>query len=355
MGGDEWNCSLCPLSLRCYLGPVKGTLVILSCVVVLVSSCAELLKVPTVRPKVVKKSKFTPEAGETGLGGIGGNAYAKIAKPSEDVAVSEEAPEEAGFLPTRVGEGVVAGGMVLPSDNKIVWSNDVDPNADIPFDKAFLDKPKKKSSWLASYYEARRESMRTGKPILMWFTRTGSPGSPMCKTLSRELLFTHEFGTWAKENVIRLKIDVSGGSDNKVRRQGEEVVRRKHAEKLKKQYHVLGFPTLVMLQPDGGVYSSERGYRRGEGKEIWGKLKNASLTIDHNRGVYERRLAKKGYRQWTGLKTKQSIFAKLTRYDERSGETWLTEPDGNVIKTSIKLISKADRGWILAEKERRGH
>lgn len=268
--------------------------------------------------------------------------------------MSAEAPVEAGFLPSRVGEGVKVGDMTLPADNRIVWSSGDDPNADIPFKKAFLNKPKKKTPWIPSYSEARQESMRSGKPILMWFTRTGSPASPMCATLSRELLATHEFGEWAKENVIRLKIDVSGGTGNKTRREGDEVTRRNYAESLKKQYHVMGYPTLIVLQPDGGVYSRERGYSRGESKELWGNLKNAALTIEHNRGVYERRMAKKGYREWTG-KDKGVVFAKLSRFDEKSNNVWLTEPDGNVIRTSTRYLSNDDRGWILAEKERRGH
>ncbi len=314
----------------------------------MLSSCADLMKVRTIKPKAAKKEKFTDSEGG---GGIGGNAFAKINQPNEDSALGNTAPEDAGYFSGKVGEGVVAGGMLLPADDKIVWSTG-NVNADIPFDKAFKNRPKKKSSWLSSYQEARRESMREGKPILMWFTRTGSPSSPKCVTLSRELFATHEFGDWAKENVIRLKVDASGGVDNKARFEGAEVDRRKYAEKLKKQYHVLGYPTLVMLQPDGSVYSSERGYSRGGRSELWGKLKNAVLTIEHDREVYERKMAKKGYREWTGS-NKGVVFAKLSRFDEKSGTIWLTEPDGNVVKTSTKSISKDDRGWILAEKDRR--
>ncbi|MFT6178576.1 MAG: thioredoxin-related protein [Paracoccaceae bacterium] len=330
---------------------MKGSFLLLCGTALLVTSCAELMKVPLIRPKASKKSKFTDGSGG---GGIGGNPHAKLNQPNEDMAVSEEAPVESGFLPARVGEGVTVGGMELIPDHLIVWSSGDDPNADIPFKKAFLNKPSKKTPWMPSYSEARRESMRSGKPILMWFTRTGSPASPMCVTLSRELLATHEFAKWAKENVIRLKIDVSGGVDNKTRRKGDEVTRRNYAEKLKKQYHVMGYPTLIVLQPDGGVYSRERGYSRGENKEIWGNLKNAALTIEHNRGVYERRMAKKGYRVWIG-QDRGLVFAKLSRFDEKSGTVWLTEPDGNLIKTSTRYLSNDDRGWIIAEKARRGH
>lgn len=315
------------------------------------------MKIPTIRPKVEKKSKFSQE----GSTGIGGNPNAKFGVTNEDVAAGQ-APVAAGYLPAQVGEGIVAGGMALPSDSSIVWS-DSDPNADIPFSEAFKALPKKKESWLSSYKQARRESMRTGKPILMWFTKSpssGSVGSPICKTLNRELFATSDFSIWAKENVIRLKIDLNGalkgdsGLDDKGQIKGSVMQRRQYADKLRKQYQVLGCPTVVVLEPDGGVYSRERGYKRGQNKELWWKLKNAALTIQHDRGVWERKMAKKGYRQWTGSND-QVVFAKLRRFDEKSGSVWLIEPDGNLIKTSAKVLSKDDRGWILDEKERRGH
>jgi hypothetical protein len=323
----------------------------------LVSSCAELMEVPMIRPKAEKKSKFTQEGGV----GIGGNPNAKYKGASEDVAAGQ-APVAAGYLPALVGEGIVAGGMELPSDRSIVWSP-TDPNADIPFSEAFKAPPKKKDSWFSSYKQARRESMRTGKPILMWFTKSsssGSVGSPICKTLNRELFATNDFSVWAKGNVVRLKIDLNGtlkgdsGLDDKGQIKGTVMARRHYADKLRKQYQVLGSPTLVVLEPDGGVYSRERGYKRGQKNELWGKLKNAALTIQHNRGVWERKMAKKNYRRWTGSND-QVVFAKLRRFDEKSGSVWLVEPDGNLVKTSTKVLSKNDRGWILAEKERRGH
>lgn len=176
----------------------------------------------------------------------------------------------------------------------------------------------------------------------------------MCARLQRELFGTRNFGKWANEKLIRLQVDASGGkreTDKHGQLTGSVTQRRKYAERLKKQFHVLGYPTLVVLEPDGSVYSREKGYSRGEKNELWGKLKNAVLTIEHNRGVWERKMSTKGYRRWTGTND-EIIFAKLSRY--RNGYLWLTEPDGNVIKTSQKYLSKDDRLWIISEKEKRG-
>lgn len=290
-------------------------------------------------------------SGETGMGGMMGvgAAAAAAAKKDAEVAVGQ-APVAAGFLPEKVGDGVVVGGLMLPSDSQIVWSGN-DPNADIPFDEAFQNKPQKTSAWTESYTEARRESLRSGKPILMWFTKTASPGSPNCRTLNSSLFTTDEFISWAKENVVRLKIDVSGGSEQR----GEGISKdtfqkRKYAEQLVKQYRVLGYPALFVLEPDGGIYLRERGYRRERKTEVFDKLKNAALTINYRRGAWESKMTKKGYRKWTG-KNDQVVFAKLTRYHD--GNVWLTEPDGNAIKTTMRWLSNDDRGYILDEQEKR--
>jgi thioredoxin-related protein len=313
-------------------------------------SCGDLLEVRTISPKAQRSSKFSE--GGSGISEMGGYADAKIKKESEDIAVGMT-PEMAGYLPEKVGDNVVVGDMKLPSDDDFEWAP-MNLDTEFKLGDKFKNRPKKKTSWVSSYQEARRESMREGKPLLIWFTKTGSPGSPMCARLQREVFAKADFEKWAKEKLVRLKIDATGGKrevDEFGQLTGSVTARRKYAERLKKQFDVLGYPTLVVLQPDGAVYTRERGFSRGGKSELWGKLKNAALTIDHNHGVWERKMAKRGYRKWLGMND-EVVFAKLTRY--YNGNLWLTEPDGNVVKTSQKYLSKNDRGWIIAEKEKRG-
>lgn len=315
----------------------------------LLASCGDLMEVRTIHPKVEKKNN---ENGGEQAARADGQPVAGVKKVNEDVAAGI-APEAAGYLPYRVGKGTVVNGFELPSDDEIKWA-EMSPNAKLDFGDAFEKRSKRKSPWHVSYQEARRESTRTGKPLLIWFTRTGSPGSPMCARLKRELFGDQEFGKWANEKLVRLKVDASGGdreTDEFGQLASSLVARRKYAESLKKRFNVMGQPTLVMVQPDGSVYSQERGYSRGDKSSLWGKLKNAVLTIEHNRGVWERKMALKGYRRWTG-RNGQVVFAKLIRYKEPY--LLLSEPDGNKIKTSQKDLSKDDRGWIMAERAKRG-
>lgn len=315
------------------------------------TSCGEFMEVRTIRPKPPKESRTTGSGGGM-MSGSGGASAARYKETSDDVAVGT-APVEAGFLPTRVTEGTFVDGVELPTDDQIVWA-EMDPNAEVELGKDFVERPKQKGPWYRSFRQARRESMRTGKPLLIWFTRTGSPASPMCARLKREVFAAHDFGDWADENLIRLKVDASGG-ERETNEFGQiassQIEKRKYAEKLKEQFHVMGHPTLIVVQPDGAVYTQERGYDRGGKKELWGKLKNAVLTIKHNHDIWERNMAAKGYRRWKG-KNGQEVFAKLLRY--REPYLLLAEPDGHKIKTSQKDLSKADRGWIVAELEKRG-
>ena len=324
---------------------MTGRFLILTAGALLTVSCAELMEIPTIKPKAKKSSRFSDGDETSGLGGIGGVAGAKINKPDEGFQAGKT-PEKAGFLPTKVEAGTVVAGMELPSDDQIVWSTD-DPDEDLAFEEAFKKAAKPKSPWLENYQDARRESMRTGKPILMYFTSSKNASSSAA--IQSELFAAHDFGDWAKENVVRLRIDIDGGSLERGELSDSTIKRRNYGESLKKQFHVLGYPTVVVLQPDGSVYTQERGYRRGKKGELWGKLKNAVLTIEHNHEIWKRKMAAKGYRDWTG-KNGQVVFAKLARYYK--GDIVLIEPDGNRVKTSTIGLSSDDRGWILAEEEK---
>ena len=316
---------------------------------VLFAACGEFGKVRTIRPK-----------NKLGSGMSGAQtserSAAQLQKQREQADKDAQgpqvgmAPEEVGFLPAAVDGNMTVGGYKLHSDQNIVWSDTEDPNADIAFDKPFLQPQKRGGSWQNSYTVARREAMRTNKPIVMWFTNEGSSPSPICKTLNREVFGKRDFANWAKENVVRLKIDLSGGATAGTI--GDLATRkRKYVAKLKKKYSVLGYPTVLVLQPDGTVYERYRGYKKGHGKSYLRNMKDAVLTVNHNQKYRIQKLAEKGYRTWAG-KNDQEIFARLARYAE--GDLTLIEPNGAKIRTNESRLSSADKKWLDAEKKKRG-
>ncbi|MDB4525532.1 thioredoxin family protein [Akkermansiaceae bacterium] len=315
----------------------------------LLISCGDFLDVPTIRPKI-KKSTQGEGAPAGGFAGLG---YEQ--PPEGDAIAAGDAPvEAAGYLPTSVKAGEVKiQGYVLPGDDSIAWSDEEKPMADIKLDEAFTEVKKPKGAWLTSYPEARRLSARTGKPLFIWFTRTKGSGSPICKTLKREVFDLTDFRSWSLKNVVRLKIDLSGAGGPR----GEfgeimdaESRERDYLEGFKKKYRVLGLPAVILESPALGVLGQYRGYKKGTSAEYFGQLKNTVLTHEHNYAVKKRELAAKGYRTWTG-KNDQAIFAKLIRYS--AGDLLLVEPNGKKVKTKESQLSKKDRQWIDAAKARR--
>lgn len=331
---------------------MRGVLFLLSAL--FVSSCGDLMEVRTVHPRKVKSKKLkTKVEGSLSADGYQQMTPAGYKSPKKDpYAIGDLNSETAGVLPDQVGQGVKIQGYTLPSDDSIAWSDEFNPEADIKFDEAFKKVVKPKSLWFASYTQARRESARTGKPMLIWFTRSNDGGSPKCKKLRDEVYERSDFKAWAKNNVVRVKIDLSP----KVTMRGEngEILgsdndKRKYAAALKKRYRVLGTPAVIIESPSDGVMAQYRGYS-GNSNAYFGNLKDNILTHEHNYKIWRYKMLKKGYREWTGTNGLR-VFAKLVRYYK--GNLVLVEPDGKRLKTTESRLSKADRNWLNSEKEHR--
>lgn len=274
--------------------------------------------------------------------------------PKYDQQGTAENPIPVGELKAVNEGGVKYGDFELPSDSDIVWSDETKPNADIDFEKPFLKPEKVKGDWEVSFNEARRQAQRSGKPVLMWFTDNGPQPSPICKVLSRELFSTEEFKDWAKEKVVSLRLDVSAGKKGMLSSQNtnDSVIRKQeYIEGLKKQYKVMGLPTVVLLSPSGEVIEKFRGYKTGEPEFYWGRLKHTIAVSEREREIWKSKMEQKGYREWTG-KNGVSLIAKLVRYS--NGDMLLIEPDGNRVETKEDQLSFTDQLWITAEKQKRG-
>ncbi|MGC6425623.1 MAG: thioredoxin fold domain-containing protein [Akkermansiaceae bacterium] len=320
----------------------------------LLSSCGDLMEVRTISPRKVKtkKSKTKVE------GGLSREGYAPMTPngykaPNKDqIAAGSVGTEVSGVLPDQVGEGVKIQGYTLPSDDSIAWSDEFNPDADINFDEAFVKVVKPKSAWFSSFKQARRESIRSGKPLVIWFTRTNEGGSPKCKKLRDEVYNRSDFKIWARKHVVRLKVDLAppiGRRGDNGEILGKDNDKRKYAKFLEKQYRVHGVPSVIVESPSEGVMAQYRGYR-GDSHAYFGKLKDNILTHEHNYNIWRHKMLRKGYREWTG-RNGIKVFAKLVKYS--NGNLLLVEPDGHKLKTSESLLSRSDRVWLNHEKSRR--
>jgi len=257
------------------------------------------------------------------------------------------------------GTAVQAGGNISanpmesfftpPED--IVYTDPDNPEAAIPELSTLLSAPKR-GPWEESETIARQFSVREGKPMLIWFT--DSQGSPMCKALSQELFSTNDFGNWATENLVRLRVDdhvkitdpdmsIDDATDRQLRI-------KDYNAKLKKRYKVMGYPSLIVVSPGGEVVGRYRGYKRGDAQFTWGQLKQAKAVSDSAYQGWRKGMEKKGYREWEDRKGRK-IFAKLISYAK--GELILIEPNGDRARTRETVLSDKDRAWIDEQKKLR--
>jgi thioredoxin-related protein len=103
-------------------------------------------------------------------------------------------------------------------------------------------------------FEAASEKAKAeGKYLLLDFT--GSDWCGWCVKLNDEVFSKDAFKTYAAENLITVELDFP-------RRKQIPEATKKQNEELAKKYGVRGFPTILILSPEGELVE-KTGYRRG--------------------------------------------------------------------------------------------
>ncbi|MEP2776801.1 MAG: thioredoxin family protein [Luteolibacter sp.] len=241
---------------------------------------------------------------------------------------------------------------VTPQED-IVFTDPDNPDAGIPELESLMAAPKK-GPWEESETIARQTAAREGKPILVWFT--DSQRSPMCKALTQELFGQADFGKWADQHVVRLRVDsnIAASKDPKMTMDEWDDMKSNvsdYVKRMKKRYRVLGHPTLLMLNPSGEVLWKDTGFKRGQADFLWGIIKQNEIASTSAYNGWRKSLEDKGYREWKG-KGGRKVFAKLISYSE--GTLVLVEPGGERFKTHESRLSSGDKKWIEQQKAMRG-
>ena len=296
---------------------------VLTCACLLIAACA--------------KSGNAPERP---TGGFGGTGVPPQLAPSRGNAASgpQAVPQEVDLTP----------------EEDIVFTDPDNPDASLPeLSTVLAAAPKRRGPWEQSETIARRLAAREGKPLLIWFT--DSARSPMCKALAQELFNTPDFGEWASEKIVRLRVDsniVVDDPDLSLEEKETRLVDLKHyVTRMRKQYKILGNPVLVMCNPSGEVLGRYRGYKRGQADYYWGLIKQAEVASAVSHKSWREGLEKKGYREWQD-RNGRKVFAKLVSYSK--GSLILIEPDGTRSRTDERKLCDEDRAWIAEQKRIRG-
>lgn len=89
--------------------------------------------------------------------------------------------------------------------------------------------------WETNVEKAAQLSMKTNKPLLLFFT--GSDWCGWCIRLQKEVLKTAEFAAWAQENAILVELDFP-------RRTPQQPEIQQQNSALQQMFQVQGYPTI---------------------------------------------------------------------------------------------------------------
>ncbi|MFO1461593.1 MAG: thioredoxin family protein [Verrucomicrobiota bacterium] len=108
--------------------------------------------------------------------------------------------------------------------------------------------------WLSSYDQALKFAKKTKHPILLNFT--GSDWCVWCKRMGKESLGTKEFIRFASTNLLLVEVDFPETTP-----QPQEV--KQANASLQAQFGVSGFPTFILVSPEGKELGRHVGYLKG--------------------------------------------------------------------------------------------
>lgn len=110
------------------------------------------------------------------------------------------------------------------------------------------------SAWTTSAPAALAQAKKDHKLVLLDFT--GSDWCPPCKRLEAEILSQPRFLDYAKTNLVLVQVDFPA-------QKKQSAALREANNELQEKYNVQGYPTLLLLKPDGTVIWNHVGYLEG--------------------------------------------------------------------------------------------
>ena len=130
------------------------------------------------------------------------------------------------------------------------------------------DAPAQPTVWLTSFEAAKAAARAERKVILVNFT--GSDWCPWCVRLHDEVFSRRAFLDYASRHLILLTVDFP-------RKKRMTPAQKRENNALAQSYKIEGFPTILLLDPDGRVIA-QTGYRKG----------GAAAYVDHLRALLRR-------------------------------------------------------------------
>jgi protein disulfide-isomerase len=109
-------------------------------------------------------------------------------------------------------------------------------------------------TWQTDFAEASKQAAQEHKYILLDFT--GSDWCPWCIKMDKEVFGGSQFSDFATKNLVLVKVDFP-------RKTAQSPTEKSQNEDLAKKYGIEGFPTYILLDPNGKEVRRQVGYLQG--------------------------------------------------------------------------------------------
>lgn len=192
-------------------------------------------------------------------------------------------------------------------------------------------------AWKQSAADAIEQARLTGKPLLVFFT---SQKSASAVTMEQTMVLTEDFRILVEQNYIPLRVDYSD----------LDTQRSEFYKSFKERMEPHGYPTMLVILPDGAEVTRLTGYKTEYEKSYLRRLRQAVEQSKKTVELRRTKMMKEGYRLWTNKKDVE-VLARLTRLDANMGT--FTGEWGNTFTTFITRLSDKDQAWIEEQKRLR--
>jgi thioredoxin-related protein len=123
-------------------------------------------------------------------------------------------------------------------------------------------------NWLTSYEQAKTQARAENRMVLMDFT--GSDWCGWCMKLNREVFSTQKFKDYADTNLVLLEVDFP-------QRKPQPAEQKQANQALQQQYQIEGYPTIIVLNPEGKKVGT-LGYQPGGPTRFIAEWKTGEIT-----------------------------------------------------------------------------
>ena len=118
-------------------------------------------------------------------------------------------------------------------------------------------------NWMTDLPSARTRAKAEKKLVMLDFT--GSDWCGVCIRLNKEVFSTPEFVEYAKKSLIPVEVDFPV-------KKKQSNARKRANQALADKYHIEGYPTIIVLNPEGKKIGELNGYSGGGPKPFIAQL-----------------------------------------------------------------------------------